>query len=159
MDTVTTEQRSKNMSAIRSKDTKPEIYFRKLLFSRGYRYRVNSKQVSGHPDIYLKKYNTAIFIHGCFWHRHEKCKYAYMPKSNVEFWNKKFETNIRRDEVVQRELQAGGIKCLIIWECTIRKMKNSREVCDKYMELVENFLGSTEIYLLKLPTPILGIKP
>lgn len=97
MDTVTSEQRSKNMSAIRSKDTKPEIYFRKLLFSRGYRYRVNSKQVSGHPDIYLKKYNTAIFIHGCFWHRHEKCKYAYMPKSNVEFWNKKFDTNIRRD--------------------------------------------------------------
>lgn len=147
MDTVTSEQRSKNMSAIRSKDTKPEIYFRKLLFSRGYRYRVNSKQVSGHPDIYLKKYNTAIFIHGCFWHRHEKCKYAYMPKSNVEFWNKKFEANICRDEVVQKELQAGGIKCLVIWECTIRKMKNSREVCDKYMELVENFLGSIELCL------------
>lgn len=146
MDTVTTEQRSKNMSAIRSKDTKPEIYFRKLLFSRGYRYRVNSKQVSGHPDVYLKKYNTAIFIHGCFWHRHEKCKYAYMPKSNVEFWYKKFDTNIRRDAVVQEELRAGGIKCLIIWECTVKQMKKNKEVCDKYMELVENFLVSPELY-------------
>lgn len=146
MDTVTSEQRSKNMSAIRSKGTKPEIYFRKLLFSRGYRYRVNSKQVSGHPDIYLRKYNTAIFIHGCFWHRHEKCKYAYMPKSNVEFWNKKFDTNIRRDAVVQEELRAGGIKCLIIWECTVKQMKKNKEVCDKYMELVENFLVSPELY-------------
>lgn len=146
MDTVTSEQRSKNMSDIRSKDTKPEIYFRKLLFSRGYRYRVNSKQVSGHPDIYLKKYNTAIFIHGCCWHRHEKCKYAYMPKSNVEFWNKKFDTNIRRDAVVREELRAGGIKCLIIWECTVKQMKKNKEVCDKYMELVENFLVSLELY-------------
>ncbi|MDE5803678.1 MAG: very short patch repair endonuclease [Lachnospiraceae bacterium] len=146
MDTVTSGQRSKNMSAIRSKDTKPEIYFRKLLFARGYRYRVNSKQVSGHPDVYLKKYNTAIFIHGCFWHRHEKCKYAYIPKSNVEFWNKKFDTNIRRDAVVQEELRAGGIKCLIIWECTVKQMKKNREVCDKYMELVENFLVSPELY-------------
>lgn len=146
MDTVTSEQRSKNMSAIRSKDTKPEIYIRKLLFSRGYRYRVNSKQVSGHPDVYLKKYNTAIFIHGCFWHRHEKCKYAYMPKSNVEFWYKKFDTNIRRDAVVQEELRAGGTKCLIIWECTVKQMKKNKEVCDKYMELVENFLVSPELY-------------
>lgn len=146
MDTVTSEQRSKNMSAIRSKDTKPEIYFRKLLFFRGYRYRVNSKQISGHPDIYLKKYNTAIFIHGCFWHRHEKCKYAYVPKSNVEFWNKKFDTNICRDAVVQEELRAGGIKCLIVWECTVRQMKKNKEICDKYMELVENFLVSPELY-------------
>lgn len=146
MDTVTSEQRSKNMSAIRSKDTKPEIYIRKLLFSRGYRYRVNSKQISGHPDVYLKKYNTAIFIHGCYWHRHEKCKYAYMPKSNVEFWKKKFDTNIRRDVVVQEELRAGGVKCLIIWECIVKQMKKNREVCDKYMELVENFLVSPELY-------------
>lgn len=146
MDTVTSEQRSKNMSAIRSKDTKPEIYFRKLLFSRGYRYRVNSKQVPGHPDIYLRKYNTAIFIHGCFWHRHENCKYAYMPKSNVEFWKRKFNANINRDAVVQEELRAGGIKCLIVWECTVRQMKKNREVCEKCVETVENFLVSPKLY-------------
>lgn len=146
MDIVTAEQRSKNMAAIRSKNTKPEIYFRKLLFSRGYRYRINSKQVSGHPDIFLKKYNTAIFIHGCFWHRHENCKYAYTPKSNVEFWNKKFDANIRRDAVVQEELRAGGIKCLIVWECTVRQMEKNKEVCEKYMEMVGDFLESTELY-------------
>lgn len=134
------------MSAIRSRDTKSEIYFRKLLFSRGYRYRVNSKQVSGHPDIYLRRYNTAIFIHGCFWHRHEKCKYAYMPKSNVEFWNRKFDANIHRDVVVQEKLRAEGIKCLVIWECAVKQMKKNKEVCDKYMELVEHFLVSPEIY-------------
>lgn len=71
MDIVTPEQRSKNMAAIRSKDTKPEVYFRKLLFAKGYRYSLNSTKVPGHPDIYLRKYNTAVFIHGCFWHRHE----------------------------------------------------------------------------------------
>lgn len=146
MDIVTAEQRSKNMAAIRSKNTKPEIYFRKLLFSRGYRYRINSKQVSGHPDIFLKKYNTAMFIHGCFWHRHENCKYAYTPKSNVEFWNKKFDANIRRDAVVQEELRAGGIKCLIVWECTVRQMEKNKEVCEKYMEMVGDFLESTELF-------------
>lgn len=146
MDTVTSEQRSKNMSAIRSKDTKPEIYFRKLLFSRGYRYRINSKQVSGHPDIYLRKYNTAIFIHGCFWHRHEKCKYAYMPKSNVEFWNRKFDANIRRDAVVHEELRVRGIKCLVVWECTVKQMEKDKEVCDMYLNLVEQFLVSPGLY-------------
>lgn len=90
MDIVTSEQRSKNMSAIHSKNTRPEIYFRKLLFAEGYRYSLNAKNIPGHPDIYLRKYNTAIFINGCFWHRHEGCKYAYLPKSRVEFWQKKF---------------------------------------------------------------------
>ena len=94
----------------------------------------------------MKKYNTAIFIHGCFWHRHENCKYAYTPKSNVEFWNKKFDANIRRDAVVQEELRAGGIKCLIVWECTVRQMEKNKEVCEKYMEMVGDFLESTELF-------------
>ena len=89
-DIVSPERRSKNMSAIRSKDTKPEIYLRKLLFAEGYRYRIAEKSIPGHPDMFLRKYNTAIFVHGCFWHRHQGCKYAYMPKSRVEFWQKKF---------------------------------------------------------------------
>lgn len=75
------EERSRNMAAIRSKDTKPEVYLRKLLFAQGYRYRKNYKKIPGHPDIYLPKYRTAIFVHGCFWHRHQGCKYAYMPKA------------------------------------------------------------------------------
>ena len=123
MDIKSLEERSKNMAAIHSKNTKPEIYLRKLLFARGYRYGVNSKSVPGHPDIYMKKYNTAIFVHGCFWHRHEGCKYAYMPKSKVEFWQKKFDTNVKRDKTVRKELLELKIKQLIIWECTIKKMK------------------------------------
>ena len=123
MDIVTPEQRSKNMAAIRSKDTKPEIYFRKLLFAKGYRYSLNSKKVPGHPDMYLRKYNTAVFVHGCFWHRHGGCKFAYMPKSRIEFWKNKFEVNQKRDLVVRNELFENNIKCLVVWECSIKKMK------------------------------------
>lgn len=135
------------MAAIRSKNTKPEIYFRKLLFAQGYRYSLNSKKVSGHPDIYLRKYNTAIFIHGCFWHRHPDCQYAYMPKSRVEFWQKKFETNIKRDNVVRMELQNSGIKCLIVWECTVKRMTKESETCERYLKLVERFLKTNELFL------------
>lgn len=97
MDIKSPEERNRNMAAIRSENTKPEVYFRKLLFVQGHRYSLNSKKVFGHPDIYLPKYNTAIFIHGCFWHRHFGCQYSYMPKLKVEFWQKKFDTNMKRD--------------------------------------------------------------
>ncbi len=146
-DTVSPEQRSRNMSAIRSKNTRPEIYFRKLLFSEGYRYRLNSKQVPGHPDIYLKKYNTAVFVHGCFWHRHDGCKYAYTPKSRIEFWMKKFENNQRRDKEVMKELSSEHIKQLIIWECTIKQMNRNREREREILGRAELFLESEELYL------------
>ncbi len=146
-DTVSPEQRSRNMSAIRSKNTRPEIYFRKLLFSEGYRYRLNSKQVPGHPDIYLKKYNTAVFVHGCFWHRHDGCKYAYTPKSRIEFWMKKFENNQRRDKEVTKELSSEHIKQLIIWECTIKQMNRNREKEREILGRAELFLESEELYL------------
>lgn len=144
MDIVTSEQRSKNMSAIRSKNTKPEIYFRKLLFAEGYRYSLNSKNIPGHPDIYMKKYNTAVFINGCFWHRHEGCKYAYMPKSRVEFWQKKFEANQRRDEKVRQELEEKRIKRLVIWECTIKKMLKNIEFEKDILETTNRFMISGE---------------
>lgn len=135
------------MAAIRSKNTKPEIYFRKLLFAQGYRYSLNSKKIPGHSDIYLRKYNTAIFIHGCFWHRHSGCKYAYMPKSRVEFWQKKFEANVKRDYIVRMELQDKGIKCLIVWECTVKRMKIENKICQKYMTEVENFFETDEMFM------------
>lgn len=109
-DIVSAEERSRNMAAIRNRDTKPEVYLRKLLFARGYRYRIADRSVPGHPDIFLRRYNTAIFVHGCFWHRHRECKYAYTPKSRVEFWQKKFDDNVRRDRIVQKELLAKNIK-------------------------------------------------
>ena len=147
MDIKSPEERSKNMAAIHSKNTKPEIYLRKLLFARGYRYGVNSKSVPGHPDIYMKKYNTAIFVHGCFWHRHEGCKYAYMPKSRIEFWQKKFDVNIKRDECVRKELESKKIKVLIVWECTIKRMKKDKKTEEEVISLIEKFLLSSEFKL------------
>ena len=147
MDIKSPKERSKNMAAIHSKNTKPEIYLRKLLFARGYRYGVNSKSVPGHPDIYMKKYNTAIFVHGCFWHRHEGCKYAYMPKSRIEFWQKKFDANIKRDEYVRKELASKKIKVLIVWECTIKRMKKDKKTEEEVISLIEKFLLSSEFEL------------
>lgn len=134
------------MAAIKSKDTKPEIFFRKLLYSRGFRYRKNVSNIPGHPDLYLAKYNTAIFVHGCFWHRHKNCKYAYIPKSRTEFWNDKFESNIARDKEVLRKLAVKNIKCLVIWECTIRKMIKSEVILEKIVAETIGFCLSTELY-------------
>lgn len=142
MDIKSKEARSLNMSKIKNKDTKPEVYLRKLLFSKGYRYRIAEKSVPGHPDIFLRKYNTAIFVHGCFWHRHEGCKYAYVPKSRVEFWQKKFDDNVRRDAVVRQELEKSGIKCLIIWECTLKQMTKDSEYTKTIVKQIEEFLIS-----------------
>lgn len=146
MDIKSPEERSKNMAAIHSKNTKPEIYLRKLLFAKGYRYRVNSKSVPGHPDIYMKKYNTVIFINGCFWHRHEGCKYAYMPKSRVEFWQKKFDANMKRDETVRKELAELKIKQIIVWECTVKKMGKDNVYRDKILGQITDFLGSADYF-------------
>ena len=131
MDIKSAEDRSRNMAAIRSKDTKPEIFFRKLLFANGFRYRKNVNYVPGHPDLYLAKYHTAIFVHGCFWHRHNGCKYAYMPKSRTEFWTEKFERNIARDKEVLKQLVERNIKCLIVWECTVDKMLKNEKIAQK----------------------------
>ena len=114
------EQRSRNMSAIKSKNTKPEIAVRKLLHSMGYRFRLHRKDLPGSPDIVLPKYKTVIFVHGCFWHRHENCKYASTPKTRKEFWEKKFRENINRDNLNQANLSLKGWKIIIIWECQLK---------------------------------------
>ena len=121
------ERRSRNMSAIKSKNTKPEIAVRKLLHSMGYRFRLHRKDLPGSPDIVLPKYKTVIFVHGCFWHRHENCKYASNPKTRVEFWNKKFKDNIVRDIKNQEKLKSLGLKSKIIWECETKNIDKLRE--------------------------------
>lgn len=138
------EERSRNMSAIRSRNTKPELYLRKLLFAEGLRYRTNVKELPGCPDMYFARYRTAMFVHGCFWHRHEGCRYAYMPQSRVEFWQKKFETNIRRDEIVRDELAAKGIRRLIVWECTIRCMKKDKRKEKEMVDAILSFIKGIE---------------
>lgn len=147
MDKLTIEERSKNMSAIRSRNTKPELMIRKWLFAQGYRYRVNVTSLPGHPDLYLRKYNTAIFVNGCFWHRHEGCKYAYSPKSRKEFWEKKFSQNIKRDEVVKKALSEKKIKQLVIWECTIKKMARDPDYKTDIIHNIADFFTSAEIYI------------
>ena len=146
-DIVSPERRSKNMSAIRSKNTKPEIYLRKLLFAAGYRYRIAEKSVAGHPDIFLRKYNAAIFVHGCFWHRHTGCKYAYSPKSRVEFWENKFTNNLRRDETVKIQLSQQGIRQLIVWECTIKRMQKNPQFKEQIIRIITDFLLSDQVFL------------
>ncbi|RHU25230.1 MULTISPECIES: very short patch repair endonuclease [Parabacteroides] len=120
MDTLSKEQRHKNMAAVHSTNTKPEIIVRKYLFSRGFRYRLNHPRLPGHPDIVLRKYRTCIFINGCFWHGHEGCKYFVIPKSNTEFWTKKINRNIERDKKVRKELIKMGWYCITIWECELK---------------------------------------
>ena len=108
------------MSKIRSKNTKPELVLRKALFARGFRYRVNVPNLPGKPDIVLPKYKTIIFLHGCFWHRHESCKYAYTPKTNTEFWINKITSNAERDKANFQKLTALGWHVVTVWECEIR---------------------------------------
>ena len=153
MDIKSPEERSRNMAAIHSQNTKPEVWLRKQLFAQGYRYSLNTNKVPGHPDIYLRKYNTAIFVHGCFWHRHFGCKYAYMPKSHVEFWQKKFDNNVRRDAEVQKELHSKNIKCLVIWECTIKKMMRDPLERTAVMEKCRQFLDLNN----DLSTPLITV--
>lgn len=141
------EERSLNMSHIRSCDTKPEVWIRKELFHRGYRYRKNTNKIPGHPDLWLAKYRAAVFVHGCYWHRHENCKYAYTPKSRVEFWTEKFRKNVARDLAVQKELAGLKIRSVIIWECTIRKMRASEQEAASALDRLELFLKSDELKL------------
>lgn len=120
MDKLTKEQRHRCMAAIRGKNTKPELLVRKFLFSRGYRYRLNHPRLPGHPDIVLRKYRTAIFVNGCFWHGHKDCKYFVMPKSNTKFWKTKIQRNQERDIAEQRKLAAMGWHCITVWECQLK---------------------------------------
>ena len=121
------EQRSRNMSAIKSKNTKPEIKVRKILHSMGYRFRLHSKGLPGSPDIVLPKYKTVIFVHGCFWHRHENCKYASTPKTRKEFWNKKFTENKKRDSEIQEKIKILDWRSVVIWECETKNIENLRD--------------------------------
>ena len=121
------EQRSRNMSAIKSKNTKPEIAVRKLLHSMGYRFRLHRKDLPGSPDIVLPKYKTVIFVHGCFWHRHKDCKYSTTPKTRREFWENKFKANLKRDLEIQEKIKNLDWRSVVIWECETKNMENLRE--------------------------------
>lgn len=117
---MTPEQRSRCMAAIKSNDTKPEMLVRRYLHAKGFRYGLHNKKLPGSPDIVLRRYKTVIFVHGCFWHGHENCKYYRMPKSNVEFWRTKIGRNRTRDERNIQDLKKQGWRVIVIWECQLK---------------------------------------
>lgn len=121
MDRISPEHRSWNMSRIRGSDTKPERVVRSLLHRLGYRFRRDSgRRLPGRPDIVLARHRVLVFVHGCYWHRHPRCQFAYTPKSRVSFWQKKFSENFARDKYVRRVLTRLGWKVIIVWECELR---------------------------------------
>lgn len=120
-DVHSSETRSFNMSQIKGKNTKPEERVRRYLFSHGFRYRKNVSTLPGKPDIVLPKYKTCIFVNGCFWHKHEGCRYFVWPKNNAKFWEAKINGNAERDLRQQNELQAIGWNVIVVWECELKK--------------------------------------
>ena len=132
------------MSKIRAKNTKPELFIRSELHKLGYRFRVNSKLVEGQPDIYFTKKRIAIFVHGCYWHRHINCKLAYTPKSNVDFWIKKFSSNVERDKVVLDALHKEFARVIVIWECTVRKMMSDNLIREECLSAITTFINNEE---------------
>jgi len=120
------ETRSFNMSRIRSKDTKPEIIVRQFLFREGYRYRLHDKKLPGKPDLVLRKYKTVIFVHGCFWHGHEGCKYFVVPKTRTEWWLNKINRNKQLDSENIKKLKANGWKIITIFECGLKDGKTEK---------------------------------
>ncbi|MCD8214985.1 MAG: DNA mismatch endonuclease Vsr [Clostridiales bacterium] len=132
-DTKTPEERSQNMSRIRSTNTKPEEQVRKYLFSQGFRYRKNDKRLPGKPDIVLPKYHTVIFVNGCFWHMHN-CSRSRLPKSNLDYWEPKINRNIERDKMNYKLLTEQGWKVIVVWECELKKRvaeQRLKKLCDE----------------------------
>ena len=109
------------MSRIKNKDTKPEMLVRKFLHAHGYRYRLNVKTLPGKPDIVLPKYHTIIFVHGCFWHGHENCKYFKIPQTRTQWWTDKINTNKANDAKAMKALKKDGWKVIVVWECDLKK--------------------------------------
>jgi DNA mismatch endonuclease (patch repair protein) len=119
-DTLSPNERSERMGRVRSKDTKPELFVRGLLSSLGYRYRLHLRSVPGNPDIVFPRRKKAIFVHGCYWHRHKNCPNCRLPKSKLEFWRPKLEGNRKRDMKKQRELRKAGWQFFVVWECQLK---------------------------------------
>ena len=140
MDHLSPQQRHKNMSAIRSKDTKPEMIVRRGLWKRGFRYQLNDRRLPGHPDLVLRKYRTCVFVNGCFWHGHnvalpqieneqlriENSPCCKIPKTNREFWVSKIQRNKERDKEDQKKLAAMGWHCITVWECELKPAKREQ---------------------------------
>ncbi|MBN9572978.1 very short patch repair endonuclease [Alicycliphilus denitrificans] len=134
MDTLSPAQRSERMSRVRGRDTKPELLIRKALHARGHRYRLHDNKLPGRPDLSFPGRKKALFVHGCFWHMHEGCALARMPKSRLEFWRPKLEGNRVRDALKLEQLRALGWDVMVVWECELREL-------DELVTRIEAFLN------------------
>ncbi|MFQ5445761.1 MAG: very short patch repair endonuclease [Saprospiraceae bacterium] len=129
--------RSYNMSRIRNVDTKPEMIVRRFLHSNGFRYRLHMKKLPGKPDIVLKKYNTIIQVHGCFWHAHNGCKESHIPKSRQEYWGPKIKRTVERDEQNELALKRLGWRVITIWECEIEREKARKQKLEQLIGMLK----------------------
>lgn len=144
-DVVDKEKRSQMMAGIRGKNTKPEISLRTELHRLGYRYRLHSRSVIGKPDMVFPRFKAAVFVHGCFWHRHTGCRYAKSPKTREDFWIEKFNSNVSRDSLVRERLLTGGWRVAVIWECALRRKGFAQLVATKLAEWLTSDLAELEI--------------
>jgi DNA mismatch endonuclease (patch repair protein) len=133
-DIVTPARRSEMMSRIRGKGTKPELLVRSTAHRLGFRFRLHVRELPGSPDLVFPRRKTVLFVHGCFWHRHQGCPYCYVPKSNIQFWRQKFEKNIARDERVRTGLEELSWRVAVIWEC---ETADSKSLSNRLKELLD----------------------
>ena len=141
MDKITTEQRSANMARIRNRDTKQEVYIRKQLFLRGFRFRKNVSTLPGRPDIVFPRYRAIIQVHGCFWHGHLGCKNFRIPKSNVEFWSEKISRNQERDKNTEELLKQSNWRVRVIWECELENIPEEKHA--EFFDSLASWLRET----------------
>jgi DNA mismatch endonuclease, patch repair protein len=134
MDTLSPQERSERMGRVKGKDTKPEMFVRRLVYGMGYRYRLHAGTLPGKPDLVIRKRKCAIFVHGCFWHRHRGCALCRLPKSHLNFWKPKLEGNRQRDLRNQRKLRKDGWRLLVIWECELSDEKKLRRTILNFLE-------------------------
>lgn len=139
-DTLTPSERSKRMSLVRAKNTRPEIALRSGLHSLGLRYRLHWKKLPGSPDLVFRRYKAVVFVHGCFWHRHPGCHLTRTPKSNQAFWNEKFEKNVARDASIARSLKHLGWSVFIVWECELASTTKAIATCERITTLLREKL-------------------
>lgn len=151
VDVVSPEARSRMMSGIRGKNTRPEVAVRKLLFASGYRFRLHRKDLPGAPDIVLPSKRIAIFVHGCFWHRHEGCKYATLPKTRPEFWLEKLSGNAARDLRTMAELRNMDWRVLTVWECSLKGPAALESLQPALIDWIEGALSLGEIGAARKP--------
>lgn len=144
-DVVSPAVRSRMMSGIKGKNSQPEILIRKMLFGAGYRFRLHRRDLPGTPDIVLPRRKIAIFVHGCFWHAHEGCKYFKVPATRPEFWIAKLQSNVDRDKRAFETLRTMGWRVLCVWECATRESETAKSLLERMISWIDSDIGIEEI--------------